>query len=674
MKKILFMTLCLLSNVCIGQNDIETESYASNDVIVKNFGLPVVREVYGGTKIVVDFEGNWSYDMKGAFKYACELWEEAMPTTFPIRILAKLDESKTSSSYSTLTIKSKNHDFDNWNGIGYPFTTRSTWSQIKAVKFHELTGMSNSDIYYDTFTRDMMEEYDIIITYFNKSNKLIDNFSFSLDENIAPNQYDFVTFALRDIAKSLGIVWEYRNVRNGKFDIDVNPTIPFASSVLSALQSGGDYYQAYQNALTDSIVINSSSASWSLYASPIWDRDKSLNYFRPNNRQKLTRLLSYDFGRGSVIRDFSDDYTYEFFRDILHWKGDIAVGMGGGSSMNETTGSTGNAIAYKGTISIPTSRSANSDNMASEIRDVRTTNVSKILKSDVDSLVSVDSLKLYLPSYGFPEGLYTSGWFVSLLLKNGKWDVVYENHPNNDDLEISTEDFTFHYNDDKYARTCDGYMRCRITKGGYSFSVRGMAYTSYYYVLNCLPQKVKMKMSEVMPYVDEEEYYRDVKIALEDIEGVTRILVSQLDEGNEFPYQYEVTDFRDGYFIATVDKEFSSTFTITAYNSNGYTRSYSYTIEALEPITELSVDFVVEDDNIGVFSNTRNLSDKQLISSYQINKVSASQIQMMNMEETENTLPDEKNSIDISSLDEGLYTLTVTDIKGGRHSVKFIKD
>ena len=421
MKKILFMTLCLLSNVCIGQNDVEVESYVSNDVIVKNFGLPVVREVYGGTKIVVDFEGNWSYDMKGAFKYACELWEEAMPTTFPIKILAKLDESRTSSSYSTLTIKSIRHDSDSWGGGGEPYTERSTWSQVKGVTFYELTEFGYMDAYSETFTKDLLEEYDIIITYYNKSNKLVDNFSFSLNEDIDSNKYDFVTFVLRDIAKSLGIVWEYRNVRNGKFDIDVNPTIPFASYVLSALKSGGDYYQAYQNALTDSIVINSSNASWALYASPIWDRDKSLNYFRPNNRQKLTQLLSYDFGRGSVIRDFSDNYTYEFFRDILHWKGDIAVGVGGGSSMNETTGSTGNAIAYKGTISIPTSRSANSENMASDIRDVRATSASKMLKSDVDSLVSVDSLKLYLPSYGFPEGIICKWMVCGFALK--KWEM-----------------------------------------------------------------------------------------------------------------------------------------------------------------------------------------------------------------------------------------------------------
>lgn len=667
MRKYLFFTLCVLSNFCIGQNDIETESYVSNNVVIKNFGLPVERVVYGGTKIIVDFEGDWSYDMKGAFKYACELWEEAIPTTFPIRILAKLDESRKSNSYSTLTMKTKTHDFYNWNGFGWPCTERSTWLQIKAVKFYELAGLGNTDVYSGTFTKDMLEEYDIIITYFNESNKLINNFSFTLDENVAPDRYDFVTFVLRDIAKSLGIVWEYRNVRNGKFDVDVKPAIPFAANVLGALQAE-DYYQAYQNALTDSVVIYSSNTSWTLYASPVWDRDKSLNYFIPNNRQKLTQLLSYDFGYGSVIRDFSDDYTYEFFRDILHWKGGIAVGMEGGNSLREISGSTANAIPYKGSISIPSSRSVASESVPDDICDFQVLKVSEPIVEDEDTLVSIDSLEFYLPSYQ-----YLDGWQVSLLLKNGKWDVVYNDYSNNGNLVVSVEDFTYHYEDDEYARTCDGYMRCRVTKGQYSYSLRGMEYKSYYYVLNCLPQKVKMKMSGVMPYTDEEEYYRDVKIGLEDIEGVTRIIVSQLDEGNEFPYQYEITDFKEGYFIATVDKEFSSTFTITAYNDNGSTRSYSYVIEALEPINALALNFVVGDDGIEILSNSRNLSEKQLISSYRLNKVSSNHIQTMNIE-TEAIILDRKNVIDISSLDKGLYTLTATDIKGGLHTIKFVKN
>ena len=40
--------------------------------------------------------------MKGAFEYACKIWEEAMPTTFPIKIKAVLDENSITGSLSKI--------------------------------------------------------------------------------------------------------------------------------------------------------------------------------------------------------------------------------------------------------------------------------------------------------------------------------------------------------------------------------------------------------------------------------------------------------------------------------------------------------------------------------------------------------------------------------------------
>ena len=108
-----------------------------------------------------------------------------------------------------------------------------------------------------------------------------------------------------------------------------------------------------------------------------------------------------------------------------------------------------------------------------------------------------------------------------------------------------------------------------------------------------------MSKSKVLP--PEDEYYRDVEIGLKDIEGVTRVVVSQLDEGNDMPYQYEVPDFRKGYFTATVDREFTSTFTITAYNKNGSTKSETYVLQPLTPTTSIDLKFNVNNDQIKVF-------------------------------------------------------------------------
>lgn len=86
MRKLLLTVLGVLSLHCMGQDVIEEVSYVSNQTIAKLYGLPIKRTVSGGTKINVDFVGGWTKDMEGAFTYACKLWEEAIPTTFPIRI------------------------------------------------------------------------------------------------------------------------------------------------------------------------------------------------------------------------------------------------------------------------------------------------------------------------------------------------------------------------------------------------------------------------------------------------------------------------------------------------------------------------------------------------------------------------------------------------------------
>ncbi|WP_288317606.1 hypothetical protein [Xylanibacter caecicola] len=93
MKKILlFLSLALAIQASVNaQNDEENISYVSDGTVIQNFGLPLVRTSKGATKIIPVFEGNWNNEMKGAFKYACKIWEEAMPTTFPIKIRAIMD-------------------------------------------------------------------------------------------------------------------------------------------------------------------------------------------------------------------------------------------------------------------------------------------------------------------------------------------------------------------------------------------------------------------------------------------------------------------------------------------------------------------------------------------------------------------------------------------------------
>ena len=678
MRKLLLTVLGVLSLHCMGQDVIEEVSYVSNQTIAKLYGLPIKRTVSGGTKINVDFVGGWTKDMEGAFTYACKLWEEAIPTTFPIRIKAVLDNTKSVNNgvLSKVGRQDLQHNFENgWEGSGYPYTTCSTWRQIKATKFHEFSGLSNTEIYDSVLTDVMFNGYDITITYYNGDDGLVNNCSFSLGEEIDNNLYDFVSLVLRDLAKGFGITWVQRNTMGGQLRVIPARILPYESHILSRIGYDGDNTKALQEVTKGSIEISDGGIEWEIYAPTTWDSERSLSYFIPDQDKKLTQLLSYEFGRGSVVRDFSDTHTLDFFRNILRWKGDILVGDNGGSSLNEKKTSTEDVVPYKGVLTVPTTNSTymidqslENDNLIGN-GDMQ---IHSIGVAEEDSVL-LDSLYIYHPGYGVEYAMLRN-FAVSLLLNNGKWDVVYSDVVGSESLSIPTNNFVLHYDIEEYARSCDGYLRCRVTENSYNANKRKFEYTTSYHVLDYLPQKIEMAKSRVRPYFDEEDYYRDVEYGIKNLEGTTKVIVSQLDEGSDLPYYYEITDFKKGYFVATVDREFTSTFVVTSYNKNGSTSSETFVQEPLTPVSQLNLDFTVNENDIDVFSSSRKLSDKQLISSYQINKISSNQIRTMNAEETEVILPNEKNSIDISSLDKGMYTLTVTDIKGGIHSIKFVKD
>lgn len=133
----------------------------------------------------------------------------------------------------------------------------------------------------------MFKEHDITITYFNKSNKLIENCSFALDENtIDDNYYDFVTIVLRDIAKSFGIIWNNKIVVNEQFRINTNNILPYEKHVLDCLGYDGDNHQAYLNAIKGSLAFG----KFTIYAPVTWDQERSLNYFIPDEKRKTITI------------------------------------------------------------------------------------------------------------------------------------------------------------------------------------------------------------------------------------------------------------------------------------------------------------------------------------------------------------------------------------------------
>lgn len=235
-------------------------------------------------------------------------------------------------------------------------------------------------------------------------------------------------------------------------------------------------------------------------------------------------------------------------------------------------------------------------------------------------------------------------------------------------------DWNISSNFEQYQRTCEGYIRCRIThyKEVYDQLYHRTYYDikNHYYVLDYLPQQVKMRYSaplltssSTLAMVStNDNYTQDIKISIKDLEGINRVVVEQLDEGNDLPIKFEVKDFKKGYFVANVDKELYTKFVVYSYNNNGSSKSETLVVQPLVQ-SDFTVNF--SDDNIRINSNLQKESGSINYSIYSSSTSSPMRVK-------EGVLNSQNPAIQINDLSKGTYIL---DIKSGnkRKSVKFVK-
>lgn len=91
-KHTTFLLLTMAFNSLYAQTAIESDSYGLDQYIEKCTDIPIIRKINGGTvfKITYEPEEAWTNSMKGAFEYACKIWEEQLPSTLPLNIHAKI--------------------------------------------------------------------------------------------------------------------------------------------------------------------------------------------------------------------------------------------------------------------------------------------------------------------------------------------------------------------------------------------------------------------------------------------------------------------------------------------------------------------------------------------------------------------------------------------------------
>ena len=174
---IIIMATCALIAYAQQTDTIVCENFATEVFKGVNVTMPQYREINSGSKFLVRYEGVWSEEMTGAFEYAVKMWEEVLPTTLPINIVAKVKTIRgTKKVLSRVTYPTHNFNGNFVSSFATPYT------MLKRVVFIE-HHRSFKERFNDQITDTKIFNDDDITIEFNKD--MLGEFSYSPD---------FVTF------------------------------------------------------------------------------------------------------------------------------------------------------------------------------------------------------------------------------------------------------------------------------------------------------------------------------------------------------------------------------------------------------------------------------------------------------------------------------------------------
>lgn len=631
------------------QNYIESYNTISDSVKGYVNDVKIIRPINGGSVVLPEFDNSCPEEMKAPFSYACKLFEEFLPPCLPLKVKVSCGRVNGSSSKSISKVLSRSHE----NFGESVYYNNAQMSVIKGVILGELN--YNSTItYLDSIPNlDFLTAHpDIEITY---NTQKLNELSFSLDSNPG-EKYDFVSVALRDLLIGLGLSSSYRYLP--QTSTLLNPAqemTPFEDLIDEFLGRNSTPTSRLSKATGGELPLSdSSNPAFILYAPSTWQNGVSLNYFIPQENCCVSQILSYDFCKGMVTRSLADNYSNILFRDLLGWRPNFLTGSSTPST--SSGGSSSLVMPFNGPISFNDSPYGINVTVESEMKP----NVKKM---------SLNNAKSELYSYvnSFHPFLYegtsapTEGISICVLKKDGTWDLVKYIPCIVEDMTFDMSDLTFHFDESQYARTADGYLRARITtKALRSATGTGIVYNSKFFVIDYLPQKVKLNYEILRENTRAVSAVQTVRVYFNDTEGLTGIILEKLRKGARLPNKIEITDLKKGFYDTPIEK--TTTFTAVGYNKNGISRSVPVTvIPETPPLSEL-LKIRLEDNYLSVdFSNL------------DISELSCSIVELTPTLMSNCILKEEASEkVDISQLPKGIYMLVIKDeISGETISYKF---
>ncbi len=627
---------------------LECYNYVSNKYWGEIKDLAVIREIGGGTVVIPEFDNSCPDYIKSPFSYACKLLGEFLPPSLPLKVKVSCQNlpSSQNTAISKVAIRG-------YKEFGHPVFSEcfSSMTRIKGMILEEYFEEGSwSYLQYIEDASFLTIEPDITITY-NPS--MFEDISFSIDTD-AGQKYDFVTVALRDLLIGMGFLsrYIYNPITKGiELSTSDNMT-PFEMFIEQALGNPSDGVVRLKAATKGSLNVH----GYTLYAPTTWVNGVSLNHFMGSG-DALSDILSYTFGRGTVIRSLGGSSVH-MCRYLLGWELNIPTGSTGSSISG--SGTTSIKVPYNGSIVLDTSKMVETSHSSLN----STTAMKTALSAQSDEQTAFEYVSQFHP-YQTPNGnTNCEGFSITILKKDGTWDLVYFKYPEEGSYIVDMNTWEFHYDNDEYERTADGYLRACITISERKNNPTKLCYSqrSKYCVVDYLPQRVKISHAFVNNTTIETSENKmidssnsTVRFYFGNLEGITRIVLERLRQGARLPTKAEINDFKCGYVDESIDRSKTFTFTAVGYNANGYTRSLPLTIPALSTASATSsLSYAIENGIIKF--NTDD--DRTLELEYSIAPIDANTLTGVISGKTD-------NEIDLTGLPHGNYAIKVTEISTG---------
>lgn len=648
MNRILFFICCLLMTIITSTSqtvsNLESFNYVSDEYWGQVKNINVIRTIGGGTVIIPEFDNSCPDYIKGPFSYACKILGEFLPSSIPLKIHISCENIPGAQRNALSSVNSRGYI-----NLGHPIFNdcQSLMSRIKGVTLGEFfDDCSTSYLSYLTNASFFTEAPDIKIVY---NIDRLNDFSFSLDTDTG-QKYDFVSVALRDLLIGIGFSSRFRyNPITKGIDKPIENITPFEMFIEQALGNPSDGTARLNAATKGELNVQ----GYKLYAPTTWVNGVSLNHFMGSG-DALSDLLSYNFGRGTVIRSLGGNSAH-MCRYLLGWELNIPTGSTGSSAYG--SGTTSIKVPYKGSITLDTSKMVETSHSSLN----STTAMKTAISAQSDELTAFEYVSQFHP-YQTPNGnTNCEGFSITILKKDGTWDLVYFKYPEEGSYIVDMNTWEFHYDNDEYERTADGYLRACITISERKNNPTKLCYSqrSKYCVVDYLPSTIQLSYTTAEYFETEtqslnsSETSNNMRIFLSEFEGVERVVLECKRQGARLPTKAVVLNFKSGYYDIALEE--TTTITAVAFNANGSTRSLPLTIPiSTSSSVPTNLSYAIEN---GIMKfNTDD--DRTLELEYSITPINANTATGVISGKTD-------KEIDLTGLPHGNYAVKVTETSTG---------